>query len=83
VTTRGPAETGLGFPSGHSAVAFTLASVVAPELPVPLRPAVFGWAAVVGWSRLYVGAHLPLDVLGGAAIGVSIGTAARLVVPPD
>jgi undecaprenyl-diphosphatase len=81
VTTRGPAETGLGFPSGHSAVAFTLATIVAPELPRPLRPVVVAWAATVAWSRIYVGAHLPLDVVGGAAIGLSIGTAARMARP--
>ena len=30
-------------------------------------------AGVVGLSRMYVGAHLPLDVAGGAALGLAVG----------
>jgi membrane-associated phospholipid phosphatase len=33
-------------------------------------------AAVTGASRMYVGAHLPLDIVGGAAVGWLVGTAA-------
>jgi undecaprenyl-diphosphatase len=79
VTTRGPDETGLGFPSGHSAVSFTLAALTAPALPPRWRPLVFAGAGTVAWSRLYVGAHLPLDVVGGAGIGVCLGSVAALV----
>jgi undecaprenyl-diphosphatase len=69
---------GLGFPSGHSAVAFALATAVAPSLPRRLRPAVFGLAATVGFARISVGAHLPLDVVGGAALGIALGAASHL-----
>jgi membrane-associated phospholipid phosphatase len=46
------------------------------------RAAVVGtvaWAAAlaVGPTRSYVGAHLPLDIVGGAALGVAIGTLGR------
>ena len=43
-------------------------------------------AAVVGFSRIYAGAHLPVDVLGGAALGVLVSEsviAAKLLVPAD
>jgi glycosyltransferase 2 family protein len=33
---------------------------------------------VVCLARIYVGAHLPLDVLGGIALGLAIGAAVRL-----
>ena len=62
------------FPSGHSASAFACATVIAwasPRLAVP----VFVLAALVAWSRVYVGVHWPLDVLGGAALGVLVATA--------
>lgn len=64
---------GLGYPSGHTAVAFALATAIAPSLPRSTRNSVFAAAAFVGVARLYAGAHLPLDVVGGAAMGTLIG----------
>jgi membrane-associated phospholipid phosphatase len=78
VTTRGPKETGLGFPSGHSAVVFTLASLVSPYLPPLARPAVWGVAVTTSAARMYVGAHLPLDIVGGAAVGLTAASLCRL-----
>ena len=81
ITTRGPKETGLGFPSGHSAVVFALASLAAPHLPPGLQPVAWGIAVTTGveQARMYVGAHLPLDIIGGAAVGKSATALARLV----
>lgn len=62
------------FPSGHTSVAFACATVltaIAPGLAAPL----FVLAAAIGFSRLYVGVHYPLDVVGGAALGVLVGLA--------
>ena len=61
------------FPSGHAASAFACATVIAwasPRLAVPA----FVLAALVAWSRVYVGVHWPLDVLGGAILGVLVST---------
>src|SRR5215207_7916399 len=69
--------TGLGFVSGHSAVAFALATALAPELPRPARAAPLALAAVVAAGRVYAGAHLPLDVVGGIGLGVIAGVGAR------
>jgi undecaprenyl-diphosphatase len=71
VIVRGAAQSGLGFPSGHTAVAFTLAGVAAPALP--RRASGLAWAAagLVGLARQYVGAHLPADVAGGVALAVA------------
>jgi undecaprenyl-diphosphatase len=61
------------FPSGHTSAAFACATVLAwasPRLRIPL----FVLAAAIGWSRIYVGVHWPLDVLGGAVLGVLVST---------
>mgnify|MGYP000403227572 CR=1 FL=1 len=66
----GPLYTSHGFPSGHSVTAFTLAAVLAWFLPREwMRWCVFALALLIGWSRVGVGAHWPLDVLAGGAIG--------------
>ncbi|HEX6425341.1 MAG TPA: phosphatase PAP2 family protein [Acidimicrobiales bacterium] len=72
----GAAQRGLGYPSGHAAVAAAVVAVAAPHLPRSWRPAAWATALAVGPMRAYVGAHLPLDVVGGAALGIAIGTAA-------
>jgi undecaprenyl-diphosphatase len=59
--------------SGHATVAFGLATVLSPVLPRNGKIAVFGLATLVAASRVYVGAHLPLDVLGGALLGTLLG----------
>lgn len=63
-TVRGP-----GFPSGHMALATALALTVARYLPPKYRWLIPVWIIGVGWSRVYLGLHAPLDILGGFAIG--------------
>jgi undecaprenyl-diphosphatase len=71
---------GLGYVSGHSAVAFALAVSLAPELRRGWRTAPFALASVVGFGRMYAGVHLPLDVVGGVGLGILAGLAGRRVV---
>ncbi len=57
------------FPSSHAANTFAAAayfSRFAPSMAVPL----FGLAALVSISRVYVGVHYPLDLAGGAVVGL-------------
>ena len=68
---------GFGYVSGHAAVACALAASLAPSMPRRFRPVAFAGAAIVGFARVYGGAHLPLDVVGGAGIGLLLGTVTR------
>ena len=61
---RGP-----GFPSGHTALVTVLVLVLLNYLPSKFRYVGFAVIALVGYSRMFLGVHAPLDVLGGFAIG--------------
>jgi membrane-associated phospholipid phosphatase len=78
VALRERIEGDLGWPSGHTAVATTLAFVAAPELPRPARPVLAAVVATVGFGRMYVGAHLPHDIVGGAGLGMMLSA----LIPP-
>ena len=64
---------GLGFVSGHTAITTALAATLWPYLSTRGRALSAGVVAVVGLGRVYAGAHLPLDVVGGIAIGALAG----------
>jgi undecaprenyl-diphosphatase len=80
VNFHGPAETGLGYISGHAAVAVALAAVASPYLSRRARRVAWALATAVCLSRLFVGAHLPLDVIGGAAVGWAVGATVHLLL---
>lgn len=60
------------FPSSHTATAFAAAITLGVALGPAVLAILIGWAAAVGISRIYVGAHYPLDVLMGAVLGASV-----------
>jgi undecaprenyl-diphosphatase len=66
------------FPSGHATVSFACATVLALAVP-RLRVPLFVLAALIAFSRVYVGVHYPFDVLAGAALGVGIAIALRML----
>ena len=72
VVVRGAAASGLGYLSGHAGVATALATAVAQRWGVRRAAPALAVAGTVGLTRLYVGAHLPLDIAGGAALGLIV-----------
>jgi undecaprenyl-diphosphatase len=74
VIMRAPANGAYGFPSNHAINMGAAAAVL--SIAYPAGTIVFAAAAaLVAYSRVYVGAHYPGDVLAGLALGAAIGWA--------
>jgi undecaprenyl-diphosphatase len=71
---------GLSFPSGHAIVVFAIAVLVAPYLRGWWRVVPFALALLACVSRVYLGAHNPLDVAAGAGAGLLLGGLLTLLV---
>ncbi len=69
-----PAPHDASFPSGHAATSFAAATILSLAKP-RLAPLWFLLALAVGFSRIYVGVHYPLDIVGGAVLGIVVALA--------
>jgi undecaprenyl-diphosphatase len=70
----------LGYPSGHAAVAWAITLILLVYVGRPWQIAAIVLAIVVPLVRMYVAAHLPLDLIGGAALGVTVASAVNLLL---
>jgi membrane-associated phospholipid phosphatase len=70
---------GNAYPSAHTALVVAAVAALWPWMRWPQRVVGLTFAVLVGCNRLYIGAHWPLDVVGGAAIGLLAGAIAWLV----
>ena len=62
-------------------MAAALGAAALPRLGPAGRALVLTAMPAVGLTRVYVGAHLPLDIAGGAALGLAVDAAVRVVMP--
>lgn len=70
---------GNAYPSAHTAVTVALVTALWPWLSRLQRVVGVALALLVALNRLYIGAHWPVDVVGGAAVGLLAGAVCWLV----
>lgn len=75
---RGRDAAGLGYLSGHAGVAIVLGAAAVPRLGPAGRALTLTAVSLVGLTRVYVGAHFPPDIAGGAALGLIVDAVASL-----
>jgi undecaprenyl-diphosphatase len=73
---------GLSFVSGHSVIVTAVATLLTPILHGRWKLAPWAFVVLNGVARVYVGAHNPVDVIGGAGLGLVIGGLLNAVVAP-
>ena len=71
---------GVAYPSGHAVIAAGIVVLLAPYVRRPPAGRARALALLNAAARVYLGAHAPLDVVGGAAAGAAIGALLNLAV---
>jgi len=66
-------------PSGHTAAAFLMATIISSFYPM-FSVLAFAWASLVGLSRILLGVHFPSDVVIGAILGISIASISMFIL---
>ncbi|MBI5032690.1 MAG: phosphatase PAP2 family protein [Chloroflexi bacterium] len=76
-------EPGLSFPSGHTAQTFFIVALCIGhfQLSLEIATGLYSIAALVAFTRIYVGAHYPRDVIAGAILGLVWGILIGSVAP--
>ena len=73
ITMRGDVSGhGLSFVSGHAVIITAVAGLLTPILPSRWKWVPWVFVVLNGVTRIYVGAHNPLDIVGGIGVGLVI-----------
>ena len=81
VASRDVMALGMGYPSGHTAIVTMIGLSLSFLLPKNFRWVVFFWIGLVGISRMYLGVHAPLDIVGGILLGTVVFLLAKITRP--
>ncbi len=68
-----------GYPSGHAAVVAAIAVTLWPHVSKQYRPWLVVIVAAVGLTRIILGVHAPLDIVGGVILGAIVPIATRVI----
>jgi membrane-associated phospholipid phosphatase len=74
------AHQGLSFVSGHAILVFAMAALISPYLRGRWKAVPWAIAGLNLLARLYLGAHFPLDLIGGAGLGLFIGAGLNFAI---
>ena len=74
---------GFGFPSGHSALSMVCALAILPHVTKPWKVSIIVVVILVGLSRIYLGVHAPLDVIGGWSLAILVWSLFMLIFPKN
>ena len=74
------AHQGLSFVSGHAILVTAMAALISPYLRGRWKIIPWAIAGLNLVARLYLGAHFPLDLIGGAGLGLFIGAALNFLI---
>ena len=80
VVLRDVPSAGVAYPSGHAVITAGIVVLLAPYVRRRWLAVLVVLALLNSVARVYLGAHAPLDVVGGAAVGAAIGATLNLLV---
>lgn len=76
VVERVKCGSGFSFTSNHASNHFAMATFLILTLGryfKKIKVWCWSWAGIVGLAQIYVGVHFPLDIIGGAILGILVG----------